>query len=187
MAVISIFPVVVGVHEHVATLLSKVTFSQPVIDVPFAKNLTVPVVPEVTVACKLYVVPERAGEGIDPRVTVVEDHVAVCRTERVGRFDAFASTGVTRTSYWVPAVSPVIVALVRDELAVWLHVVHVESVDFLYSTVKSETSVLSVGRVHVAVRRSVAPVDAVPVLLNARFPTPITPVSTSDGSYPNKP
>jgi hypothetical protein len=49
-----------------------------------------------------------------------------------GRLGAAESTGVTRVSYAVPAVSPVTVTDVPDVLAE--NVVHVESDVFLYST-----------------------------------------------------
>ena len=147
-------PAALGVHEHVAVPLRSVTAEQPVIDVPPFLKFTVPVVPDVTVAVIEYVVPARGEAGREPSAVVLASHVATCVTDCAGRFVAPESTGVTRTSYCVPAVSPVIVAEVSEELAVCAHVVHVESVDFLYSTVKSLTPVLSDGRVHEAVRRS---------------------------------
>jgi hypothetical protein len=49
-----------------------------------------------------------------------------------GRLGAAESTGVTRVLYAVAVSSPVIVDVVPDALAA--NVVHVESEDFLYST-----------------------------------------------------
>ena len=148
-------PAADGVQEHVATELVSATAEQPVITLPPNLNATVPVVPEVTVAVSEYVLLARGDAGMFPRVTVELAHVAVCVADVLGRLVVPESTGVTRTSYCVASVRPVMMAVVIVALAVWLHVVQVESVDFLYSTVKSVMPVVSPGKLHDAVSRSV--------------------------------
>ena len=66
-----------------------------------------------------------------PRAIEDVPHVEAV-AEIVGRLGAAESTGVTRVSYDVPASRPVTVVVVPDVLAE--KVVHVESDDFLYST-----------------------------------------------------
>ena len=129
----------------------------------------------------------RGDAGREPSAVVLASHVATCVTDCAGRFVAPESTGVTRTSYCAPVVRPVIVAVVSEELAVWLHVVHAESVDFLYSTVKSVMPVVSVGKVQLATKRSVWPVETVPGFARVRPLTLNTPVATSALLFPCSP
>ena len=69
-------PPAVGVQEHVAVPLKRVTAEQPEIDVPLFLKFTVPVVPEVTVAVIEYVVLARGDAGREPSAVVLASHVA---------------------------------------------------------------------------------------------------------------
>jgi hypothetical protein len=99
-------------------------------------NFTVPVVVEgpVTVAVNVYVF---LVDGFVGRVPRAIDDVAHVEPVAVAamRLVAPLSTGVTRVSYAVPLVSPVIETDVRLEFTAWSKIVHEESDDFLYSTV----------------------------------------------------
>ena len=150
------------------------------------EEFTVPVAPLVTFAVMLYAVPFLGCAGSDPRVTVEAAHV-VCDAVVAGRLDAPESTGVTRTSYAVPPVRPVIVAVVSDALAVCAQVVQEEAEVSLYSTVKSVMPVVSFGSVHVATSRSLLPAAAVPDFATARAPTPFAPVDTLVKLLPCRP
>ena len=127
-------PMAVGVHVQLASPPITLVVAHPVIVVPLAMKFTVPVVPDaapVTVARMMLVVAVFGNAGTDDNVMDEVPQVVWVATVS-GLFVAPESTGVTRVLYSVPASSPVMVDDVDAVLAV--NVVHVESDDFLYST-----------------------------------------------------
>ena len=126
-------PYTAGDHEQVATPL-KINFaSHEGIVTPFSMNFTVPRLDDgpVTFAVIEYVVLKLGFAGMVPIAIEDVSHV-VAAVRADGRLLAPLSTGVTRVSYAVPAVSPVTVTDVPAVLAE--NVVHVVSDVLLYST-----------------------------------------------------